>query len=120
MKMDVNNSESSRPYFHEREIWSCVLGENIGYEQDGKGDSFLRPVVVVKKFNNQVCWVVPLTSKIKNHAYYYVFSFEEGDFSCAILSQMRLLDTKRLSHRMGYISKNDFVALTKKLKEMIP
>jgi len=30
------------------------LGKNIGYEQDGNGSGFSRPVLVVKKFNNQM------------------------------------------------------------------
>jgi hypothetical protein len=24
------------PYFHEREIWFCSIGHNVGFEQDGK------------------------------------------------------------------------------------
>ena len=33
-------------YFNNREIWFLNLGENIGFEQNGKGDEFLRPVLV--------------------------------------------------------------------------
>lgn len=43
-----------RPFFHEREVWFCHLGANIGFEQDGKGEDFLRPILVVRKFNNEV------------------------------------------------------------------
>ncbi len=31
----------TRPFFHEREIWFCSLGLNVGFEQDGRGDEFL-------------------------------------------------------------------------------
>ncbi len=31
----------SRPFFHERENWYCVLGIKVGFEQDGKGKDFL-------------------------------------------------------------------------------
>lgn len=33
------------PYYNEREVWFCVMGCNIGYEQDGKGNEYVRPVL---------------------------------------------------------------------------
>ena len=33
-KTDIDNS-SKRLFFHEREVWFCSIGMNIGYEQDG-------------------------------------------------------------------------------------
>lgn len=38
----------------EREVWMSSLGQNIGYEQNGSGNNFIRPVLVIKKFNNQM------------------------------------------------------------------
>lgn len=35
--------------FHEREIWWCSIGINVGDEQDGKNERFERPVLVLKK-----------------------------------------------------------------------
>jgi len=34
----------------ERDIVFIKMGKNIGYEQDGKGEEFLRPVVIYKNF----------------------------------------------------------------------
>lgn len=34
--------------FHEREIWWCSLGLNLGDEQDGKHQDFERPVLVLR------------------------------------------------------------------------
>ena len=39
--------------FRERDIWFLNIGKNIGYEQNGKGEEFLRPVVVLRKFSNR-------------------------------------------------------------------
>ena len=39
--------------FHEREIWWCSIGLNVGDEQDGKNDYFERPVLVIRKFNKK-------------------------------------------------------------------
>jgi mRNA interferase MazF len=122
-KEEVNTIEN-RPFFHEREIWFCYLGTNVGFEQDGS-EEFLRPIVIVRKFNNQIFWAIPLTKavkKIKKNAegYYYTFSFLPGVISTAILSQIRLIDGKRLSRHIGTINENDFKALTKKLKALLP
>lgn len=52
--------------FHDREIWWCSLGINIGREQDGKNADFVRPVLILKIFNNETAWILPLSSKIKS------------------------------------------------------
>ena len=39
-------------HVHEREVWWSALGVNIGVEIDGKHENFERPVLVVRKFNN--------------------------------------------------------------------
>jgi mRNA-degrading endonuclease toxin of MazEF toxin-antitoxin module len=119
-KERLNNNENSRPGFHEREIWYCHLGENIGFEQDGKGDQFLRPIIILRKFNNEILWAIPLTSTIKKSPYYFVVSLKNNTKSSAILSQIRLIDAKRLSYTIGEVSKEEFEELKKKLKNLIP
>ncbi len=118
-KEKLNNNESVRPGFHEREIWYCHLGENVGFEQDGKGDQFLRPIIVLRKFNNEIFWAIPLTSTIKKSEHYFIVTFNDTK-SSAILSQIRLIDAKRLSHKIGDITKEEFEELKKKLKDLIP
>ena len=41
------HNEKQRPFFSEREVWFCAMGENVGYEQDGRGENFLRPVLIL-------------------------------------------------------------------------
>ena len=62
---------SSQP-FHERDVWWCSLGVNLGDEEDGKNNLFERPVLVLKKFNNRLAWVIPMTSKHKISPYYFL------------------------------------------------
>ena len=114
------NNEKPRIFFHEAEIWFCHLGQNIGFEQDGKGKDFLSSVVVIRKFNKMVFWGVPLTSKLKEGIYYYFVEFGPNRKNSAILSQLRLIDSKRLRYKIGTLTKKDFFELTKKLKELIP
>ncbi|MCI0532802.1 type II toxin-antitoxin system PemK/MazF family toxin [bacterium] len=119
------NAVGKRPFFHEREIWFCSFGVNIGFEQDGSGDDFLRPIIVVRKFNNEVFWGVPLTKSKKRissnrEQYYFSFTFVDGVVSLAILSQIKLIDARRLARRIGNITEKEFSELTKKLKALLP
>jgi mRNA interferase MazF len=104
-----------RAFFHEREVWFASVGVNIGFEQDGKHEKFLRPIIVVKKFNNEVCWGIPTTKKNKKGAHYFSFEYKEGEFTTAILSQLRLIDTKRLDYKIGSMKGSDFKEMKKRL-----
>lgn len=121
IKTDVNNLKD-RAFFHEREIWFCYVGANVGFEQDGNKEDYLRPVLIVKKFNNEIFWGIPLTKsdKIKDSRYYYSFSFIKNTTSLAILSQIRLIDVKRLARQIGVMKEEDFEKVKKKLKELLP
>ncbi len=109
-----------RPFFHEQEIWSCHLGANVGFEEDGTGNDFLRPVIILRKFNNEVFWAVPLTRTEKKNKYYFKFTFNDHDISFAILSQIRLVDARRLSYKIGDMSDKDYKLLKEKLKALLP
>lgn len=117
-KRDIHDTRP-RIFFKEREIWFCHLGENIGFEQDGSGEEFLRPVIALKKFNNEVLWVVPLTKTIKDHPYYFPVSFRQGETGSAILSQIRLIDGKRLKYKIGNMSKEVFGALKAQIRQLL-
>jgi len=45
--------------FYEREVWWCITGVNVGVEIAGKHELFLRPVVVIRKFNKHMALIVP-------------------------------------------------------------
>lgn len=53
--------------FQQFQIIFMKVGINIGFEQDGKGEDFLRPVLVYKKFNNRVFLVSETIKIIKNN-----------------------------------------------------
>lgn len=49
LKFRIHASNEINFYFKEREIWWCLLGMNVGHEQDGKNENFESPVSVLKK-----------------------------------------------------------------------
>lgn len=98
--------------FHEREIWWCALGTNIGYEQDGSGELFTRPVVILSKFNLDACLIVPLTARSKKGKYYFSVGEVAGREAVAVLSQIRFVDRKRLELKICTLDKEIFQSLT--------
>ncbi|PIR37355.1 MAG: hypothetical protein COV35_09685 [Alphaproteobacteria bacterium CG11_big_fil_rev_8_21_14_0_20_39_49] len=107
------------PLFKERDVWWCRLGVNLGDEEDGKGEFFNRPVLVLRKFNKRVFIGVPLSSKIKdNNYFYFTFAFQRRKQS-VILPQIRLMDSRRLSDKMGSVSKEEFLIIKEKVKNLI-
>jgi mRNA interferase MazF len=89
------NETTFTDYVHEREMWWCAIGINVGVEADGKNNNFERPVLVLKKFNQDAVLVVPLTSRVKDNPYHATFQ-HEGKMFAAVISQIRLVSTKRL------------------------
>lgn len=115
-KKIINDAENKNT-FHEREVWFIKVGENIGFEQNGKGEEFLRPVIVYKKFSSNVFLGIPLTKVIKEGKFYSNFDFQ-GKRSNAILSQIRLFDSKRLKYKVGKMSVGDYNRVKEKLIEL--
>lgn len=105
------------PFFHEREMWLCSMGLNLGHEEDGKGHRFLRPVVVFKKFNASLFWGIPLGSTPRIGSYYYQFSFK-GKVETALLLQMRTFDRRRLLRRMGIMEEGKFLEMEGKIAKL--
>ena len=117
-----------RVYVRERQLWFAHLGTSIGFEQDRRGEESLRPVLVLRKFNNEVVWVLPLTRRDKPGNPYYM-SFEYIVFpeveiapllsSVAILSQLRLIDIKRLGYKIGTAPVAPFTSIKEKTRQLL-
>jgi len=95
-----------------------MIGLNIGDEENGKNDGFSRPVVIVKKFNKRIFLGIPLSTKMKDNKFYHTIHFKNIDQS-AMLSQIRVLEGKRLSDKMGELLEIEFNKLKVKLKDVI-
>ena len=117
-KKELHNTGKNKLY-HEREIWWCTLGVNVGFEQDGSGEEFRRPVVVVKGLSRQTCFVVPLTAAKQKHVLRPSIGLVDGKEARALLSQCRVIDTKRFVRKIGYLEKDVFKQIQKAVKELL-
>ncbi|MCR4313430.1 MAG: hypothetical protein NUV58_04220 [Candidatus Roizmanbacteria bacterium] len=89
---------STYPKFQECDVWWCHIGENIGHEECGKGNKFLRPIIVLKKFNNRIFFGVSTSSKLKDSPFYRPITIKGARVS-VLISQMRLFDVKKLLYK---------------------
>ncbi len=94
-KKEINSLERG-PFFYEGEIWWSSYGINVGTEMDGKNDLFERPILIIKKINEERMLAVPLT---------YVS-----------LSQIREIDSKRLIRCDGRISLKEYAHIIIRIK----
>ncbi len=117
-KKQIHDLDENKLY-HEREVWWCNLGVNIGFEEDGIGEIGERPVLILRGFSKDVCLIIPLTNSIKENPYHFALGEIDGRKAFAILSQIRLVDTKRLINKIGFIDQPLFEALRKTVKDLL-
>ncbi len=117
-KKNLDQKEiTQNSFFNEREIWWGSLGVNIGFEQDGKNEQFERPLLIIKKFNRSIVWVVPLTTIAKENKYHYTL---KSSGSIVILSQLRLVSTKRFLRLIQTVNENEFNDIISRIKSFFP
>ena len=116
-KKSVNNG--ARKLYKARDIWWCALGVNVGFEQDGTGAEYERPVVVLRGFSKDVCLVVPLTTSTKENKYHVALGLVDGKPAAAIVSQVRLVDTRRFIDKIGMLDAALFEEVKNAVKDLL-
>jgi mRNA interferase MazF len=116
IEAEKNNPEK---FPKEGEIWMSNLGKNIGYEQNGSGDNFSRPVLIVKKFNNRMFWIAPLSTKQKKFDFYFNYIDPNNQKVSVILAQMKLMSIKRLKRKLYDMPDPLLGAIKQKLKSFL-
>jgi mRNA-degrading endonuclease toxin of MazEF toxin-antitoxin module len=96
-KIDTNDRKL---FYYEKEVWWVAMGVNVGSEQDGKGEMFVRPVLIYKKTRGGLFIGIPLTSTLKDDSIHIAFYFEYG-LHTALIFQLKSYDSKRLTQKNG-------------------
>ena len=116
-KKELNEEKAN--FYHEREIRWCSFGLNIGFEQDGKSDRYRRPALIVRGFSRYTCLVIPLTTSQKKNQYYIAIGVIQGKEASVVISQIRLIDTRRLYKRLAVLDKQKFDEIRKAVRDLI-
>ncbi len=113
------NDQKWELFVRPREVWFAHLWINVGNEEDGKGMTFQRPVLILKKVGNMF-FVAPMTSKGREDKFYHTLPDLYFNWtSRVILSQAKMLDKKRLTHKLAVLHENDFIQIKEKLKALL-
>ncbi len=103
----------------ERDIWWCKIGKNIGQEQDGVGDNFSRPVLILKKLDSKTCIILPLTTQKNSGSWFYELNNINNKKNWIMLNQIRLISINRFYYYIGYINIGDFAKIKKQLISLL-
>ena len=106
LKESLHNKKNF-PHFNEGEVWWVSVGENIGREINGKSTLFSRPMVVYKKLSRELFLGIPTTSQDRIGTWYVPVTYSTHKVT-AVLSQVRTIDNRRLSSRIGQLNSDNF------------
>ena len=120
-KKEINKKSIQSSHIKIGYIYWIKIGKNIGNEVFGKGKDFARPVLVMNVFYNGLFLGVPLSSKTHNKSgkLYYKFKDNKGNLQTALLTQLRIFDSKRVKTQLSSVKISDFEILKDKLKNRI-
>jgi len=104
--------------FKERDIWWVSIGVNVGFEEDGKHDKFIRPVLIIRKFNRELFLGIPMSTKVKDNPYYIQVTVKNETVS-ALISQIRAFSAKRMQDKLAEIDNKDFGKVRNEVVKMI-
>ncbi len=107
VKNQLDDKAISAPYVNEGDVWWSSIGENVGFEINGKSKLFTRPVVIVKKFTYGFYLVAPTTSQERKGTWYVNFPLSSL-VKTVCLHQIRTIDYRRLFSKLGRLDEVDF------------
>ncbi len=117
-KQEIKSSQNPIVYFKEREIWWCSVGLNIGFEENGKGELFNRPVLILRKYGPYTFIGVPISNTTKAGSFYFRLNTRNVSGTC-LLTHIRLFDSKRLTQKIETMQISDFFKIKKSIKDLL-
>lgn len=106
VKQRLRETPREPPLVSEGDIWWASIGENVGSEIHGKSRAFSRPVVIYRKLGRSFFMVAPTTTTPKNGTWYIPIHSLGTDMRVC-LHQMRTMDYRRLSTKMGCVTESE-------------
>jgi mRNA-degrading endonuclease toxin of MazEF toxin-antitoxin module len=127
MKKDFDNwnkkkkeleSADEKFLFKTGDIWWCTVGLNVRTESCGKGDTFRRPVLVLRKLSKDSFIGLPLSSQKKVGSWFCDITIL-NEIQYVLLYQIRMFSTNRLQRRLTTLDDNDFFRVKEKLEALL-
>ena len=90
---------------------------NVGVEIFGKGEYFARPAIIFKKFDANSFLGIPLTTRPKTGNWHVPFVYVNKK-QYAVLSQIRVLDSRRLRDKIGSLPEASIEEIRKSFAQL--
>lgn len=116
-KRKLDSKTSKPPFFKERDIWWTSIGINIGFEENGKSEVFTRPVLILRKFSQDMFLGVPMSTKLKKNRYYVPVTLQ-GKVVSVFISQIRAFSSKRIWNKLGELDSSDYQKVQKHVSKL--
>ncbi len=75
-------------------------------------------MIVLKKSNNNICLVVPTSTRLKDNKYYFEIEYNNQKYS-SLISQIRTINAKRFRKRVARLSKHELNQIKNKIAKTI-
>lgn len=105
-------------FFKDGEIWWCSVGLNIGSESCGKGNTFRRPVLVLRKLSATQFIGIPLSTQPKKGSW-FTSVVVNGVSQYVLLYQIRMFNVNRFQRRFASLEEVDFIHVKQKLEALL-
>ena len=107
-----------RLFFKAGEIWWCSVGLNIADEVCGKGESFRRPALILKKLSINTCIILPLTSQRKIGTWFHEVTIL-NEKNWVLLHQIKMISVNRFQRRLVVLDERNFKLVKQKLEVLL-
>lgn len=106
--------------YREGDIFWTSIGENVGFEEDGKGERYLRPVLIISGISRTLFLGAPLSTTSKNGKFYCHITVR-GVPNIIMFNQIRVFDSSRIKggKRLFHINKTELLRIKEALKNLI-
>jgi mRNA-degrading endonuclease toxin of MazEF toxin-antitoxin module len=91
---------------------------NVGYEESGKDRQFKRPILILKTLSPNTCIVVPLTTSNDPNRNRISIGLIKDKYAKVIISQLKVIDTRRLSSKICTLEDDVFFKIRKAIKDL--
>ncbi|MDR3642346.1 MAG: type II toxin-antitoxin system PemK/MazF family toxin [Candidatus Doudnabacteria bacterium] len=109
---------SEKFLFKSGDIWWCSVGINIGSESCGKGVTFRRPVLVVRKLSSVSFIGIPLSTQPKIGSWFSSV-LVNGVTQFVLLYQIRMFHVNRFQRRLATLENKDLIEIKQKLETLL-
>jgi mRNA interferase MazF len=94
------------------------IGVNIGTEIDGKNNNFERPVLIIKKFDEENLWILPITNSPNTRLPSYMIT-DNKISGHVLLHQLRMINIGRLIRLVSKVNDNEFEEIRRRIVRLL-